>query len=208
MKSVQDCPRVIVIDDDAAMRDSLSWLFKAEEIVCELYSSGEAFIEAYPQFEFHCPVCVLLDVRMQGLDGLGVLQRIQTSGRHIPVIIMTGYADVSMAVSAMKAGAVEFLEKPLNNDLLLQRVRSYLEQSRKWFADDEQSIQIREKLAHLTERERQVLDKLVEGKPNKVVAAELGISTRTVEIHRANIMHKLEAHSFSDIVKMALQSES
>lgn len=192
-------PKVHIVDDDEAIRQALTFLMKSEGLSSRDYASAEAFLaEVTPATQG----CLILDVRMPGLSGLHLQQRLRQQHISLPVIIMTGHGDVAMAVKAMKAGAVDFIEKPFDNELLLQLVHSCLTQSREQ-VDQEECLQ---RLERLTKRERQVMDLLVEGNQNKVIAAKLGISPRTVELHRARVMEKLEARSLSDVVRIALMA--
>jgi len=193
--------KVYIVDDDEAVRKALCLLMKSEGLATRDYASAEAFLaEVTPATQG----CLLLDVRMPGLSGLELQQLLRKKQLAIPLIIMTGYGEVQMAVQAMKAGAIDFLEKPFDNELLLQRVHSCLRQCRHQPRHDE-GVQ---RLERLTKRERQVMDLLVEGNQNKVIAAKLAISPRTVELHRAHVMEKLEARSLSDVVRIALAASS
>ena len=192
---------VHIVDDDEAIRKALLFLMKAEGLSARDYASAEEFLaEVTPAMRG----CLLLDVRMPGISGLHLQQRLKQDHISLPIIMMTGHGDVPMAVSAMKAGAIDFIEKPFNNDELLQLLHkcfSHCDIVRHNQQDKDLSVQ---RLRRLTKRERQVLDLLVEGNQNKVIAAKLDISPRTVELHRARVMEKLEAHSLSEIVRIAL----
>jgi two-component system response regulator FixJ len=196
---------VHIVDDDAAMRSALGMLMEAESLPVRTYTSAEDFLHS---LQPSSRGCLLLDVRMPGMSGLELQQVLKEKLIAMPVIIMTGYADVAMAVQAMKAGAFEFIEKPFDNDRLLQRIRACLQVSEQAQTVNVQQQQAGEKIGRLTRRERQVMDMLVDGHQNRVIATKLGISPRTVEIHRARVMEKLEAHSLSDIVRLALMLES
>jgi two-component system, LuxR family, response regulator FixJ len=192
---------VHVIDDDDAMRDSLAFLFKSAKVPAETYESADAFMSKLPQLNGGC---VVTDVRMPGMSGLDLLKRLRELKIGVPVIVITGHGDVPLAVEAMKHGASDFLEKPFDDDLLLGAVRSALSQQ----ASDQERETMRSAVQHrlelLSARERQVLDGLVAGHPNKTIAYDLGISPRTIEIYRANVMTKMEASSLSELVRMAL----
>lgn len=192
---------VHVIDDDDAMRESLAFLFKAAKVPVEVHESATAFLERLPRISGGC---VVTDVRMPGMSGIDLLKRLRELKVAMPVIVVTGHGDVPLAVEAMKYGASDFLEKPFDDDLLLAAVRSALSEQ----ASDQERQAIRsaieQRLAQLSARERQVLDGLVAGHPNKTIAYDLGISPRTIEIYRANVMTKMEASSLSDLVRMAL----
>ena len=192
---------VHVIDDDEAMRHSLAFLFRTARIRSETYESATAFLAALPQIKAGC---VVTDVRMPGLSGIDLLRRLRELKVGLPVIVITGHGDVPLAVEAMKGGAVDFLEKPFDDEVLLGAVRSAFNSQ----ATDQQRQALRtainDRLASLSNRERDVLNGLVAGNPNKTIAFDLGISPRTVEIYRANVMTKMQAASLSDLVRMAL----
>jgi len=192
---------VHVIDDDDAVRDSLSFLLTAARIAVATYASAAEFLGTLPAV---ASGCVITDIRMPGMTGLELLKRLHDGGFKLPVIVVTGHADVPLAVEAMKLGAVEFLEKPFDEDSLLAAVRSALDRHRDEDNRDARQAEVRERLASLSARERQVLDGLVAGNPNKTIAYDLGISPRTVEIYRANVMTKMQAGSLSELVRMAM----
>jgi len=194
-------PVIHIVDDDSAVRDALGLLMRAEGLETRTHASAEAFLETLTPTS---KGCVLLDVRMPGLSGLELQQVLKKKQAAMPVIIMTGYADVPMAVQAMKAGAVDFIEKPFDNDRLLKQVRTCLQLCEQVQETNLLQMAAGEKTARLTRRERQVMEMLVEGHQNRLIAEKLGISPRTVEIHRARVMEKLEAHSLSDVVRIAL----
>jgi two-component system response regulator FixJ len=192
---------VFIVDDDEAVRDSLEALLVAKGHAVEAYASGEAFLAAYkPEF---CG-CALVDLRMPGIDGLGVIERLKARGSTLPIVVVTGHGDVPLAVRAMKAGAIDFIEKPYNNRTILDAVRQALARSGATAANGAESVKAAELVAQLTPRELEVLQHLVIGRPNKVIAYELAISPRTVEIHRANLMKKMQAGSLSHLVRLAL----
>jgi two-component system response regulator FixJ len=190
-----------VIDDDDAMRESLAFLFKSAKVPVATYGSADAFLEQVTKVPTGC---VVTDVRMPGMSGIDLLKRLRELNNAIPVIVITGHGDVPLAVEAMKYGASDFLEKPFDDDVLLVAVRSAL--SDQAAAGEEQALRtaIVQRLDQLSARERQVLDGLVAGHPNKTIAYDLGISPRTVEIYRANVMTKMGASSLSELVRMAL----
>lgn len=189
--------RVHVVDDDA-LRDSLKAVLEAAGLRCSTYESGKEFLEADISSG-----CALVDVRMPGLDGLALLGELAARKSKIPVIIMTGFADVPIAVKAMKAGAVDFVEKPAAPDVLIGAVKRALDAARE-STSAERGAQAR--LERLTEREMDVLKLLAIGDPNKIVAHKLGISPRTVEIHRGRLMEKLKAGSLADLVRLSLKA--
>lgn len=191
---------VHIIDDDAAMRDSLGFLLQVNRIPFRVFESAVAFLEALPEDGG----CVLTDVRMPEMNGIEMVRRLKEQGYRAPVIVMTGHADVPLAIEAMKAGVVDFIEKPFDEALLLSAIRTALEQGKAQSEQDAALSETRKRIAALSPRESEVLDGLVEGKANKVIAFDLGISPRTVEIYRANLMTKMQARSLSELVRMAL----
>jgi two-component system, LuxR family, response regulator FixJ len=192
---------VHVVDDDLAVRQSLSFLLASDGLPVRLHESALAFLDAMTET---ATGCIVTDVRMPGIDGIELLRRLKARGFGLPVIVMTGHADVPMAVEAMKEGAVDFIEKPFDDDLFLAAVRSALRLQEQHAQRDAQIAEVQARLQGLSERERQVLGGLVAGKANKVIAYDLGISPRTVEIYRANVMTKMQAGSLSELVRMAL----
>ena len=198
---MQDRQLVHVIDDDEALRESLAFLLRSAKIGSRLYADASTFLNALGTLDGGC---VVTDVRMPGLSGIDLLKRLRDMKSALPVIVITGHGDVPMAVEAMKLGAVDFLEKPFEDAQLLRAVRSALGMQDSQQKDQAQRTAIAERLATLTPRERQVLDGLVAGSANKAIAYDLGISPRTVEIYRANVMSKMDANSLSDLVRMAL----
>ena len=190
-----------MIDDDEAMRHSLAFLFRTARIQAETYDSATAFLNMLPQIKAGC---VVTDVRMPGLSGIDLLRRLRELNSALPVIVITGHGDVPLAVEAMKFGAVDFLEKPFDDEVLLGAVRSALDARAGDQDRQAQKAAINDRLASLSNRERDVLQGLVAGNPNKTIAYDLGISPRTVEIYRANVMTKMQAASLSDLVRMAL----
>jgi two-component system, LuxR family, response regulator FixJ len=193
---------VHVIDDDEAMRHSLAFLFKSAKVPVETYAGADAFLARLPQL---APGgCIVTDVRMPGMSGIDLLKRLRELKIAMPVIVITGHGDVPLAVEAMKYGASDFLEKPFDDDLLLAAVRSALSQQASDQERQATQSAIRQRMESLSARERQVLEGLVAGHPNKTIAYDLGISPRTIEIYRANVMTKMEAASLSELVRMAL----
>ncbi|MBV8800644.1 MAG: response regulator [Alphaproteobacteria bacterium] len=196
-------PRVFVVDDDPAMRDSLKVLLETSGYTVPVYESAIAFFGSGAPAQHGC---VLADVRMPEMDGLELQQRLKERGSTLPVILMTGHADVPLAVRAMKEGAIDFLEKPFKDAVLVESVRRALEQAERAGHSEASAKLVRERLADLTDRERQVLELLVAGRPNKIIAYELSISPRTVEIHRARVMDKMGARSLAELVRMTLSA--
>ncbi len=196
-------PTVFVVDDDDAVRKSLRFLFKSLGLTADCYATAQDFLARYRPEQ---PGCLVLDVRMPGMSGLELQQALNLRGAMLPVIFITGHGDIPMAVEAMQHGAFDFLQKPFRDQDLLDRVQRALAkdaENRKAHRDVEQ---LRRRFAELTPREREVLQLLMAGKSNKVMAADLGLSQRTVEIHRARVMEKTGAHSIAQLVRMALDA--
>jgi two-component system, LuxR family, response regulator FixJ len=200
-----DATIVHVIDDDEAVRQSIEFLLRTSGVTARTYDSALAFLDVLPTIESGC---IITDVRMPGISGIDLLRRLADMQIKIPVIVITGHGDVPLAVEAMKSGAVDFLEKPFEDELLLNSVRSALNRSQENAARDAERAEVEARLATLTNRERDVLEGLVAGKPNKIIAFDLAISPRTVEIYRANVMTKMQAASLSELVRMTLVASS
>jgi len=194
-------PVVYVIDDDEAVRSSLRLLLKSVGLVPEAFASARDFLDKYDPAQ---PGCLVLDVRMPEMSGLELQELLNFQGAIIPVIFITGHGDVPMAVEAMQAGAFDFLQKPFRDQDLIDRIQKALEKDRSNRTVLGQRSQIRERLESLTAREREVLDLVTSGKPNKIMAVDLGVSQRTVEIHRARVMEKMGASSLAQLVRMVL----
>ncbi len=192
---------VYVVDDDDAVRESLTFLLGASGFATEAFESAEAFLEFLPA---GATGCVISDVRMPGMTGIDLLQRLSACASAVSVILVTGHGDIALAVEAMKLGASDFLEKPFDDESILSAVRRVEQRIRASGTETAERAAIDERLAALSNRERQVLDGLVAGLPNKTIAYDLGISPRTVEVYRANVMTKMDAGSLSDLVRMAL----
>jgi two-component system response regulator FixJ len=192
---------VHVVDDDAGVRDSLELLLKAVSLTVGTYASAEAFLTAFPKSG---QGCVLTDVRMPDMDGLSFQRRLVEVGCRLPVIVMTGHGDVPIAVAALKAGALDFLEKPFNDDRLVQAVHTAMAVSTRTRDQDAEVAAILARLANLTRREREVLEHMVAGHSNKVIGYRLGTSPRTVEVHRARVMDKMGAGSLASLVHMSI----
>lgn len=194
-------PTVFVVDDDAAMRDSLRWLFEFVGLAVETFATAEEFLDGCHPAR---PGCLLLDVRMPGMSGLNLQDELAARHFTLPTIIITGYAEVATAVRALKTGAIDFIEKPFSDELLLERIRQAISADRQAREVQAQRAEVAARFALLTARERAVMDLVIAGKPNKVIAAELGLSPKTVEVHRANVMRKMEAPSVADLVRFGL----
>jgi two-component system, LuxR family, response regulator FixJ len=201
MSTMQPETIVYVIDDDDAVRQSLEFLLKTAGMRVRGFESAKAFLDELPAIKSGC---IITDVRMPEITGIDLLRRLRDDGLDVPVIVITGHGDISLAVEAMKIGAIDFLEKPFDDDLLLAAVRSALNTDAGTARHKAELAEIHDKLTALSNRERQVLEGLVAGKANKVIAFDLGISPRTVEIYRANLMTKMSANSLSDLVRMAM----
>ncbi|MBE7460810.1 MAG: DNA-binding response regulator [Rhodocyclaceae bacterium] len=197
---------VFIIDDDQAVARSLRWLIETVQLKVETFTSAQDFLDHYDAGK---PGCLVLDVRMPGMSGLELQERL-TARRsyHPPIIFITGHGDVQMAVRAVQAGAFDFVEKPFNDQDLLDRIQKAITHDAGQRGKEEQRSQLKALFASLTPREREVLDRVVEGMSNKGIANALGLSAKTVEVHRAKVMEKLHARSLSDLVKMAMQNQA
>ncbi len=192
---------VHLIDDDEGVRQSLAFSLATAGLAVRIYESGTAFLDALATLQ---PGCIVSDVRMPGIDGLELQRRLNELEVNLPVIIMTGHGDVSLAVEAMKAGAIDFIEKPFDDEVLLTAIRIALDRYNKTEHQKAELAEIQNKLCALSARERQVLDGLLAGLPNKTIAYDLNLSPRTVEVHRANVMTKMGASSLSNLIRMAI----
>lgn len=192
---------VHVIDDDEALRDSLTFLLRTARLDVLSYPSATAFLEALPEANLSC---VITDVRMPGMSGIDLLRRLRERKISVPVIVITGHGDIPLAVEAMRIGAIDFLEKPFDDEVLIASVKTALRQKEGEAKRHGERAEIEGRLAALSNRERDVLGGLVAGRANKQIAFDLGISPRTVEIYRADLMSKMQAGSLSDLVRMAL----
>jgi two-component system response regulator FixJ len=189
-------PTVVVVEDDIAICKSLSWLFGSVNLKTKIYSDPATYLEAYNPNEYSC---LLVDIRLPGMSGLQLLKLLVQRRSPIPAIILTGHGDTELAIRAMKLGVKDFILKPYNDDLLLEKIQTVLAESY-----EQQTLyqQFFDKLNNLTKREKEVLQLIVKGKLNKLIANELRIALSTVELHRANIMHKLQAKSIAELVKI------
>jgi two-component system, LuxR family, response regulator FixJ len=190
-------PLVYLVDDDEAIRDSLGLLLRSVGLDCEVYASALEFLGAYDPSR-HC--CLVADIRMPGLSGLELQQRLNEQRADVPVIFITGHGDVPMAVNAMKSGASDFIQKPFRDQDLIDRIHKALAKDRERRASRAEEDAIRERLATLTPRETEVMRRVVRGQANKVIALDLGVSQRTVELHRARVMRKLKMRSLAELV--------
>jgi two-component system, LuxR family, response regulator FixJ len=193
-----------LIDDDEHVRRAVAFLLGTAGLAVRVHESAERFLGELENLQ---PGCIVSDVRMPGLDGVGLLRQLGERGVDMPTIIMTGHADVALAVAAMKAGAVDFIEKPFDDEVLLAAVEGALSRYRQAGSASGDVAEIREKAGTLSSREREVLAGLLKGHPNKTIAYDLGLSARTVEVHRANLMAKMGAKSLSDLVRMAMTAK-
>ncbi|QDL54425.1 response regulator transcription factor [Rhodoferax aquaticus] len=192
---------VYVVDDDEAVRDSLQWLLEGKDYRVRCFDSAESFLSRYDAREV---ACLIVDIRMGGMTGLELQNRLIESRSPLPIVFITGHGDVPMAVDTMKKGAMDFIQKPFNEDQLASLVERMLEQAKGSFAEHQLSASRDALLSKLTMREAQVLERIVAGRLNKQIADDLGISIKTVEAHRANIMEKLSANTVADLLKIAL----
>ena len=194
-------PIVMVVDDDSGVRNAMRSLLKSVGLASQLHGSAQDFLESYDPLQ---PGCLVLDIRMPGMSGLELQQELNMRGATIPVIFMTGHGDVPMAVEAMQHGAFDFLQKPFRDQDLLDRIQKAIVRDGKLRESLGEHARIRARLETLTEREREVLDLMIQGKQNKAVAQELGVSPRTIEIHRARVMEKMDVQSVAELVRMML----
>ena len=194
---------VYVIDDDEAMRDSLHFLLDSSGYQVRLFDTATSFLEALPKLEFGC---VVSDVRMPGIDGIELLKRMKAANSMFPILIMTGHGDVPLAVEAMKLGAVDFLEKPFEDDRLTAMIETAIRQVQPAVKNEAVAHDIETRIATLSPRERQVMNGLIAGLSNKLIAREYDISPRTIEVYRANVMTKMQAGSLSELVRLAMRA--
>lgn len=195
---------VYVVDDDEAVRDSLTWLLESNGYTVRCHASAERFLQSLQNTDKSTISCLILDVRMPGMSGLELQERLISESLPMPISFITGHGDVSMAVSTMKRGAVDFIEKPFKENELCALVERMLTKARVDFAQADQRKNTQSLLSKLTGRERQVLERIVAGRLNKQIADDLSISIKTVEAHRANIMEKLNVNTVADLLRLAL----
>lgn len=194
---------VYVIDDDRAMRESLGFLLEAAGFSVALFESAAAFLDRAPTLGSGC---VVTDVQMPGMNGIDLLRRLKADRLPLPVVIMTGHGDIPLAVAAIKLGAVEFLEKPFGDEQLFEAIRTALALGKVGAKNEAAACQLSNRVAGLSQRERQVMDGLVAGMSNKLIARDYDISPRTIEVYRANVMTKMQARSLSELVRLALRA--
>jgi two-component system response regulator FixJ len=194
-----DDVKVYLVDDDPDMRNSIQWLLESVDITVCVYESAEQFLAAYGEKR---PGCLLLDVRMPGMGGLRLLEYLQSINSHLPVVMFTGYGDVDMAVCALKVGAFDFLEKTATQQLILQRVQLALEAGKNLHFREVERAKFKHIFMQLSPREHEVMRRVIQGQPNKVIALELGVSERTVEKHRTSVMGKTQARSLAELIRM------
>lgn len=195
--------KIYVIDDDEAMRDSLNFLLDSAGFHVTLFESAQNFLDLLAGLEFGC---VVSDVRMPGIDGIEMLKRMKASQSTFPILIMTGHGDVPLAVEAMKLGAVDFLEKPFEDDRLIGMIEAAIRQAEPAAKSETITHEIAARVATLSPRERQVMDGLIAGLSNKLIARDYDISPRTIEVYRANVMTKMQANSLSELVRLAMRA--
>jgi RNA polymerase sigma factor (sigma-70 family) len=201
---MNDTQWVYVVDDDQAMRESLQWLIESVAMRVRTFASANEFLQAYRE---DWSGCLLLDVRMPGMSGLELQACLAQGDIRLPVIVITGHGDVSMAVRAMKAGAVDFIEKPFNDDALLDSLRNALKNDERARKLRVQRAEIQARMQELTPREREVMAMVTEGRSNREIAAGLSVSAKTVEVHRARVMDKMQADSLAELVRMVILAD-
>jgi two-component system response regulator FixJ len=194
---------VFVVDDDPAVRKALRWLIESVGLHVEAFATAQEFLDAHRDPAGR-PGCLVLDIRMPGMSGLELQKKLSEQQVGLPVIVITGHAEVPMAVQSLKAGAVDFLEKPVSEQTLVDRIHQALERDAQTRLARARRSAVEEKLARLTPREREVFDLVVAGKSNKIIASMLGVTSKTVEAHRAQLMRKMEADNLTDLVRMSL----
>lgn len=203
--SGQTSGTVYVVDDDEAVRESLSWLISSVGLKVETYGSAQEFLDA---FDAECPACLIVDVRMPGMNGLELQRRLADKAICLPVIVVTGHGDVQMAVHAMKDGAFDFIEKPYNDQAILDQVQKAIAECANRRSKESSRLEVEEMINQLTPREREVMDKIITGETNKSIAQSLSISDKTVEAHRSKVMEKMQSTSMADLMRKALGSKS
>jgi FixJ family two-component response regulator len=195
-------PTVFIVDDDPALRKSLAWLAESVDLAAETFESAAAFLE---DFKDDRPGCIVCDIRMPGMSGLDLQERLRAMGSNIPLIILTGYGDVTTAVRAMKAGASDFLEKPVSDQVLVEQIQRAISRDATSRAGRGEQELLGQRLSRLTRREQEVMSLVIEGHSSRQIAAQLGVSFKTVEAHRAKVMRKMQAKSVPHLIRMSLQ---
>jgi two-component system, LuxR family, response regulator FixJ len=195
--------KVYVIDDDEAMRDSLNFLLDSSGFDVTLFENAQSFLDRLPTLAFGC---VVSDVRMPGIDGIELLKRMKATNSSFPILVMTGHGDVPLAVEAMKLGAIDFLEKPFEDERLVAMIETAIREAEPAAKTESMTHDILVRIASLSPRERQVMDGLMAGLSNKLIAREYDISPRTIEVYRANVMTKMGANSLSELVRLAMRA--
>lgn len=198
-------PTVSVVDDDPAITDSVRWLLESAGFHVETFTEARVFLDRYDPSQ---PGCLLLDIKMSGVDGLSLQQQLASREICIPIIFISGHGTVSTAVRAMKQGAFDFIEKPFRDVAVLKCVRAALAQDRECRRKRAEHAEVAARLDHLTRRENEVLEHIISGKPSKLIAATLGLSEKTIEVHRAKLMAKMQADNVADLVRMVLSSRA
>ena len=193
-------PTVFVVDDDSEVRETLKWLVESVGLKIETFASAQEFLNAYDR---NRPGCLVTDVRMPGMSGIELQAKLMAEEVTLPIIVVSGYADVPTAVRSMKGGAIDFVEKPFNEQMMLERIQLSILEDARLRQKRAQRERARARLNSLTPRERQVMDLVIKGKSNKQIARDLDISPKTVEVHRSNVMAKMEAHSLAELVTIA-----
>jgi two-component system response regulator FixJ len=196
---------VFIVDDDEAVRDSLGLLLKAVGLASRSYESAEAFLEDFDEGEYGC---LVLDIRMPGMGGLALQSVLRERRVNLPIVFITAHADVPMAVEAVRRGAVDFIQKPFDDEALVGKVAGAMAASARQHEEELERNEIRHRVSSLTAREHQVMTQVVQGKANKVIASDLGVSQRTVEIHRSRVMEKMQAGSLAQLVRMVLVADA
>lgn len=198
-------PVVFIVDDDDAVRESLEFLMKSIDLPSETFASAQDFLKS---FNPDRPGCLLLDIRMPGMSGIELQAELKKRDAQIPIIFITGHGDVPMAVKAIQSGAADFIQKPFRDQELIDRIRDVLQDDAEGRAIRMEKNEILQRMSTLTEREKEVMEQVVSGKANKVVAIDLNVSQRTVEIHRANVMEKMKAKSLAQLVRLVMRARS
>jgi RNA polymerase sigma factor (sigma-70 family) len=196
---------VYIVDDDPAVRNSLRWLLESVQFKVRACATAQEFLDGY---QTTTPGCLLLDVRMPGMSGLDLQAHLSSEGIGIPIIIITGHADVPMAVRALKMGAFDFIEKPFNDDLLLDRVQQAVRRDCERLGSQRANAEIQQRIAQLTPREQEVMRMVVSGKSNRAIAEVLGLSPKTIEVHRAHVMNKMKVRSLADLVRLNVSADT